>query len=254
MYRIVMPSRKRHRAAKKALAIFPTATITVNESELDDYRKEIPDADIVPHPDMLGLPNVINWCMDHFDDECLVFADDDIIACRTTVPRSRKLTAPDVQTVIENAMQAVVDLDLTTFCFARSPNVIVSIDPINEPLKPTQPVCVVFGVRGAARRRKYRSELIGRADIDWALQTLMEDRVLYCDTRFYFDSGRYGKGSGGNVGLIDDKQRAKATKLLKERWGRHVRLKVLGYQQKLEKRLVLPLRIGVSRKHPNALG
>jgi len=59
-----------------------------------------------------------------------------------------------------------------------------------------------FGLRGAARNRKFDPQMIGREDIDFSLQSLMDDRIMLGDMRFYFDHGRIFSGRGGNAGKI----------------------------------------------------
>ncbi len=257
MYRIVMPSRGRTRSCKKALSNFPrgSVTVTVDESELDGYRTALAEtgAEIVPHPPLRGFARVFNWCIEHFAEECLFFVDDDIRSVRTTIPKTRRLRSPeDVQAIIENVIQVICDLDLTVCCFTRNPNTAL-MDPINEPIKSTMPVCVAFGIRGAARHRRYDETLIPRADADWLLRTLRDDRLVYCDMRFYFDNGLTFSGEGGNVGLVNQEQRDAATRELRKRWGQHINLNVLGFQQRKQKRLNQPLRIVVPRRNPAGL-
>ncbi len=71
--------------------------------------------------------------------------------------------------------------------------------------------------------------LPGRADFDFTMQTLLDDRILYADVRFYFDHGRIFSGRGGNVGLLTDEMFKRSSDLLKCRWGKYVSFEKPGY-------------------------
>ena len=223
----------------------------MNEAEVPAYKAAVPRATILPHPPLAGFARVFNWCLDHFSDDVLVFLDDDISGVRTTIQPSRAVKgSEDILTVIENGIQAITDLDLTVCSWSRTQNTSVT-DPVNEPIRPVQPVCVAFAIRGAARHRRYNEDLVGRGDIDWTLRTLMEDRAVYADMRFFFDNGRIFAGEGGNVGIVDEKQRLRVTKQITDRWGHYVSDDPLPWQKD---RSSVPLRLRVERKSKMALG
>ena len=71
----------------------------------------------------------------------------------------------------------------------------------------------------AARNRFFDERFIGRDDFDWTLRTLIDDRVLFVDNRFYFDHGPIYSGKGGNVGLIDQDSFVNSSRLLKQFFG-----------------------------------
>jgi len=138
---------------------------------------------------------------------------------------------------------------MTCCCFSRTPNYTV-IDPANRPIRAVQPVCVAFGIRGAARSRRYDESLIGRGDLDWTLRTLRDDRAVYADTRFFFANGRIFGGAGGNVDLVDQRRRIAVTREIKRRWGRCV---LHAASNVVKNRTVVPMRINVARSNPTAV-
>jgi hypothetical protein len=101
-----------------------------------------------------------------------------------------------------------------------------------------------FGIMGNARKRKWRTDVPGRSDIDWTLRTMLLDRCVYADVRFFFDCGAVFSGRGGNVGLVSAQQFTDATRELRKTWGCHVSFKSPGY---LKKREVASLSLKVSR-------
>lgn len=243
-YAIIVPSRKRAHNMGTIKLLLPTATVCVDEREADDYAAVIPRPQLLVHPPLEGLPAVMNWIQDNVSAEILVEVDDDFQGIRVTTGSKRFITDSDeILAVIENGAQACQDLGLTVFCWSRTPNTTV-IHPDVRPIVPTQAVCAAFGLMGAARQRRYDTRLTGRADIDFALGTLLADRCLLADVRFFFDTGDTFAGRGGNVGVVTPEQFTAATRGLVERWGNALSIKPPGFAKK---RQVAPLRIAVSR-------
>jgi hypothetical protein len=102
---------------------------------------------------------------------------------------------------------------------------------------------------GKARYRKYKTNMHGRADFDWTMQTLLEDRCIYADIRFYFDFGPIYSGRGGSVGLITPEVFEASSRALKARWGGCLSFKAPGY---VKKREVTAMSIRVSRTNNRA--
>ena len=243
-YTIIVPSRRRAHNMGTIKLLLPTAIVCVDEREVDDYAAVMPKPRLLVHPPLDGLPAVMNWIQDNTPQPILVEIDDDFAGIQVTTGSRRFITdSEEILAVIENSAQACCDLELSVFCWSRTPNTTV-IHPEWRPVVPTQAVCAAFGVMGAARHRKYDTRLTGRADIDFALQTLLKDRLLYADIRFFFDTGDAFGGRGGNVGVVTAEQFTAASRGLVERWGSALSLKAPGFAKK---RQVAPLRLAVSR-------
>jgi hypothetical protein len=247
---IVVPSRKRVHNMQTLLGLLPTATICVDEREADDYRAAVPAPQLLLHPPMDGgLPEVMNWIIDNVKAPILVTLDDDFQGVQATTGSQRYITDPEeILAIIENAARCCADLGLGAFCFSRTPNTTV-IRPSERPIVPTQMVAGCRGVMNAARHRKYRVHMHGRADLDWTMQTLLEDRCIYADIRFYFDFGPSYAGRGGSVGLITADGFEAATRALKQRWAGCLVYKAPGW---VKKRNVAAMGIKVSRTNKRA--
>lgn len=211
--------------------LLPTALICVDEREAADYAKTVPKENLLIHPPSTGAPAARNWIIDNVKASCLIQCDDDLRAVQVTTGSRRRLTDPDrILAILENAMTACSDLGLSTFCFSRTPNTTV-IRPNERPIVPVQQVYGCFGVMNAARKRHYDETLKSRADLDWTLQTLLHDRCVYADVRFYFDFGSSFSGSGGNSGLVTPKDFEDATRTVAKRWGTSISFKRPGYRK-----------------------
>jgi hypothetical protein len=233
-------------------ALLPSALICIEDSEREAYKAAgVPDDKLLLHPklDPPGLPQVINWMQDTVKQPVLIEIDDDFVGVQVNTGSRRFITEPDeILAILENSARACHDLGLTTFCYSRTPNTTI-IRPEERPIVPTQAVCAAFGIMGAARHRRYDTALFGRADVDWALRTLLEDRLVYADIRFYFDTGPAFAGSGGNVGVVQPEQFAIASRALTHKWGNSVSFKAPAW---VKKRQVSPIRIAVSRTNKTA--
>jgi hypothetical protein len=122
--------------------------------------------------------------------------------------------------IIENSVQIAEDLDVGCFGWGRTANTMFY--NAMDPLALVHSIYASFGVRGNGRHRQFDENIPGRADVDFTLQALLEDRIVYVDRRFYFDHGGAFSGSGGSVGLIDRRMYENSTSVLQERWGRYV--------------------------------
>ena len=234
-YRIVVPSRRRPFNMPRLLSLLPSATVCVGEEEAEAYAKHVPRKQLLSHPpEVIGGPVVRNWIIDNVKEPILVMSDDDLEGVRVTTGSFRFITNPDdIQDIIENAMQCCSDLDLTTFCFARTPQTHI-LDADVRPIRPTQQVFGLWGMMGRARHRRYDETLKSRADLDWTLRTLLEDRIVYADIRFYFDFKASFSNAGGNSGLVNADDFKKAAAILKKRWGKSVSFDPPGYVKQRE--------------------
>jgi hypothetical protein len=89
--------------------------------------------------------------------------------------------------------------------------------------------------------------MTNREDLDFTLQTLLEDRIVLGDCRWYFDHGRIFSGRGGNVGLTTSEQFAHTTKDLVAKWGRFVGTSRPGFM-KGQRQSTSPMSIRVERQ------
>lgn len=248
-YQIVVPSRKRVHNMETIRWLLPSAKICIDEREVEDYAPFVERSRMLVHPPFDGLGPAINWMMDNVQAECLVEIDDDFCGVKVNVGSRRFITdSEEILAILENAMVCAHDLGVTAFCFSRTDNTTI-INPARRPIVPTQSVCNAFGVMGAARRRHYDLSLLGRGDVDWTLRTLLEDRCVYADIRFYFDCGRVFSGRGGNVGLVTPETFKDTSRKIMERWGRSVSYKRLGF---VKRRDVAAITIAVNRSNKTA--
>jgi hypothetical protein len=248
-YTIVVPSRKRTRNMPLIRSLLPSALICVDEREHDAYAQLVPKDKLLLHPPMDGLFAIYNWLLTTIKTEIFIEIDDDFRGVDCLVGSGRRIMDPEeILAILENSARCTKDLGLTAFCYSRTQNTALT-RPAEKPIRPVQPVCNAFGVMGNARYRKYNLAFLGRGDVDWTLQTLLEDRCVYADVRFYFDCGNVFAGAGGNVGLVTPEQFEATSRGLRHKWGSHVSYKM---QNWVKSRQVAPISIKVSRSNKTA--
>jgi hypothetical protein len=241
---IVVPSRRRVANMGTSRLLLPSAIVCVDEREHDDYAAVVPPPNLLLHPPMEGLPAVVNWTMDNIKQSILVLIDDDFQGVRVNTGSRRFITDSDeILAIIENGARACLDLELSCFCWSRTPNTTV-IRPDVRPIVPTQLIGSAFGVMGAARKRHYDARFSGRSAVDWTLRTLHQDRAVLADIRYFFDCGVIFSGRGGNVGVVTPEAFTNASRALVRKWGNALSLKAPGY---VKNRQQAALRIAVSR-------
>ena len=230
-YAIVVPSRGRPGNMERLRKLLPTALICIDERERAAYAEVVPAANLLLHPPLTGAPAARNWIIQNVKARCLIQCDDDLFGVRSTVGSRRYLTDPEeILAVLENAATACCDLGLTTFCFSRTSNTTI-IRPAERPIVPVQQVYGCWGVMNEARERLYDTTLKSRADLDWTLNTLLRDRCVLADVRFYFDFGASFSGAGGNSGLVTAEDFRRSTETVAKRWGRAISFRQPGYMK-----------------------
>lgn len=216
--RIVIPSRRRASVlAERALKLFPDATVTVAESEMDAYARIVPTERLVPHPDKVtGIAPIRQWALDHFDDECIVFVDDDVYRLVSLVGYSySNITSPaNAWRAVENAANIAREIGTAVFGFNQAWDV--------RKFNPFKPLLVnswaggVIGIIG--REFSYDTSLLLRADIDFCLQVLLERRFTYIENRIAFVHKRFGL-IGGNAVNRSAERNQREIEYLQRKWG-----------------------------------
>jgi hypothetical protein len=193
---------------------------------------------------------IMNWMQEAIKEPTLIQIDDDFCGVMVLVG-SRRFTmdSEEILAIIENSAQACEDLGLGAFCWARTKNYVMT-RPEMRPIVPSGLIIgSAKGMMNGARHRKFDGAIHGRADADWTIQTLLDDRAFYCDARFYFDCGLVYSGRGGSVGLITPEVFEASTRALKRKWGAHVSFRQLNWEKKRD---VPSLKIDVRRSNKAA--
>lgn len=121
--KIVVPSRKRAHNMMLLRELLPSATVCVEESERDDYLREVPKEKLWLHPPLKNAADCRNWIIDNAKEDIIVMVDDDFCGVRVTVGSHRFITDhEEILGIIENSARCCQDLNLSAFCWSGTPN------------------------------------------------------------------------------------------------------------------------------------
>lgn len=217
--KIVIPSKSRADSiGSHALALFPEAIVCVDENEADAYKPVT--ANLLVHPPLPTLASIRNWILDNVDDEIVVQVDDDLRRVFSMVGyRLRAYKKPDeAMQIVENAAEIAKTIGSRLFGFGQSADV-KAFKP-QDPIRFNGWIGSLVGVVG--RDVRWDSALTLRGDIDASLKTLLKHRIIYQDTRFYFETGKRFLNKGGNAVHRSAERERKELAYLKGVWGRYV--------------------------------
>lgn len=193
--------------------LVPRATLVVPEDEVAAYRPVGLDIVAIP-PSKVGVSAVRNWIVQHFEEEVVVMYDDDVTGLRTLCALRNRLLKPDeVEAVVENTAYCAAGAGARLFGWNQRP------DP--RMLQRNDPFSVVHwagGVVGVVGKEVRWDELLKfKCDIDCCLNELLNNRIIWHESRFSFIQAR-DKNLGGNS-LFRSPERIEAEKrYLANKW------------------------------------
>lgn len=201
--------------------ILPFATLCVPKSEYDNYYHT--GLDIVTVPDEIkGLGYLRNWVLEHFKEEIIVMADDDISHLWLN-SRKRGVRISDPETILQiiyNTAQCAKDLGTSCFGFSQAWDV-----RKYDATQPFQLDSWVGGVVGVVGRDIKFLEHMFKVDIDFCLRTLMKDRIIWRDNRYAFVQER-DRNKGGNSLYRTADAVEKELTYLEHRWGKYFKRRI----------------------------
>ena len=180
--RLIVISRSRFDTIQKdTLSLLPDwVEVLVPVSEKEEYSKRISNPVITVPDQICGLGQLRNWVLDNFAEETVVMIDDDIntVYCLTG-EKSQRIEDKDqlVQIIINDAVMAK-DMGCKCFGFTQSD---IRKYKNTEPFSMCGWVGCVIGVIG--RKYRFRNDKY-KVDIDFCLQNLLADRIIFIDNRY----------------------------------------------------------------------
>lgn len=221
--KVVILSRGRSETiGAQTLALMPYATVTVEESEVDDYAKVMPRAQILPHPVFDTMADLRNWLNDTVDAEMLIHVHDDLVGVRCLVGwRARRYRDPNViEQLLERTAVCARDVGCGLFGFGNH----AGGTPYYNKMKPFRLNGCVRNVIGFVRGHGLRWDpaMMGHFDVDLSLQSLAKHRIVWRDERWTFDDAPLGSTAGGFSGVRTQAGLDKGRENMLERWGSHV--------------------------------
>jgi len=214
--KIIILSRGRSQSITTTKVLPEFIEVLVPESQKSLYEAVVRNPIITTPDDVLGLGKLRNWCIDNFKEETVIMMDDDISRCYSlTGLKSKRLDKEQTLEVLVNT--AIMAKDAGCKCFGFTQTDIRKYNATN-PFSLCTWVGGVIGVIG--KGRKFRNDKF-KVDIDFCLENLLTNRILWCDNRFLFSQKR-DSNVGGNSEFRTKDSYKDSTNSLKEKWGKYV--------------------------------
>jgi hypothetical protein len=218
----VIPSKARAEIlATHTLKLIPDAIVCVDEAEVPVYR-EVTD-NILPHPPLPGLAAIREWIYDYFapgPEDVIVQMDDDLGKCYSLIGKNKqRVRSPEaVRAIIENCATCALGVGAKLFGFNNSQDVKAfrAQDPFRLAAFPDGAVLGTIG-----RTVRHNTSMTLRAHVDFTLQHLLVNRIVWVDHRFCFESQRFSVPGGNAVYRSSDREQAELA-YLKRKWGQYV--------------------------------
>lgn len=194
--------------------------VVVPDDEVDLYSKVIPNPLVAIPKELKGLGPVRNWCINNFKEETVIMLDDDISRCYN-IGGLHARGIKDKEELLEVLINtAIMAKDAEVGCFGYTQTDIRKYRG-TDPFTLCTWVGGVIGVIG--KGIQFRNDKF-KVDIDFCLQNLMINRIVWCDNRYYFLQARDNNG-GGNSLFRNQEEYEKSCKSLQEKWGSYIKIK-----------------------------
>jgi len=205
--------------------LFRKSYVCVPESQADEYRN-FHDA-VVPHPDSVhGMGQKRQWILDHFDDETVFMADDDI-ECLVYMGGEEghvgglrtKVKDPDyIWEVLLNTAGIARDLGTNLFGF----NEIADIRKFDY----MHPFSTRDRINGFAMGiikdgQHFDPRLVVKQDYDFYLMTLYWKRFVWRDDRYAFLAKHY-TNKGGLCSHRSISKEIECIEILRQKFGKQI--------------------------------
>lgn len=187
--------------------------VLVPESEKEMYESRIINPVITVPDSVKGLGFLRNWVLEHFPEETVIMIDDDIHYFYCLTGENTKAVDSDefFQHLINTAVMAK-DAGCHVFGFSQT-----DIRKYNgtQPFSLNGWVGCIIGVIG--RKYRFRDDYF-KVDIDMCLQSLLVDRIIWIDNRFYCSQDR-DNNKGGNAKFRTKENFQRSVDSLLAKWG-----------------------------------
>lgn len=218
----------------KTTNIFPNwIEVVVPESEKDAYTNAIQNPLITTPDGIIGLGMLRNWVLDNVKEETVIMVDDDIQKFyRISGELTETINDPEeiVQILINTAVMAK-EAGAKVFGFSQRD---IRAYYGCEPFYLNRWIGTIIGICG--RRYKFRDDKY-KVDIDYCLQNLLVERIVFVDGR-YLPSNIKQINSGGNSLFRNQEEYEASLTSLKEKWGDALRIQ----QYKNDKRIQITIK------------
>lgn len=213
----------------------------VPESQKEAYAQHLDNPIITCPDDTLGIGKTKNFVLDNIKSRMVCIFDDDIKAIRYIGgAKNRRLEPLEAVFVICNLAQMADDLGVHTFSFAmRNPMTF-------DPHKPFTLCSTYSGMTGVIDRKYHFPDLKLKTDVDYILQNLLYDRIVFFDCRYSIET--FIDSNTGGASLFRSEEKIKEERaVLCKKWGKYLKYKETRALKSQQSRMVIVPTLNVKR-------
>jgi hypothetical protein len=183
------------------LKLIPTIKVFVADGEADTYLAAgVPKDQLLTHPNLVGFGKIRGYMDERTPNEVIVHIDDDLQAINVWSGSGYNLIRDHetIDRVVCVTIQPAMDLGVSIFGWGRRGTPAYFTQ--NEPFSLKEPASAAcMGQIG--RQFKFDPNLVGfLEDADMTLQALLNERIIFIDTRYYWHFGKSWGEQGRSPG------------------------------------------------------
>jgi len=236
--RLVVISRGRSSSiANKTLSILPEwVDVVIPEEEKEEYEK-VCNNPLVTYDgnEINGLGMTRNFVLDTFEENTVIMLDDDLNRIYSyTGELTRHIS--DIGEILQTFINtAVMSLDLGVSMFGYNMKDIRMYNG-TEPFILNGWVGGIIGING--RKFRFRNDAF-KVDVDFALQCLLVDRIVWVDNRFGFSVGIENNKGGSSI-YRNEKRIEESVVGMRKKWGSAIVIKKDGHNNNMKTKINVP--------------
>ena len=207
--------------------LLPKAIVSVPESQKSEYLKA--GREVLAHPDSVkGLTPKLNWLLDRFSGEDVLFCDDDLVSVQRCFlapddKEPRLIKDPDlVMEIIEHTAQLAADVGAYLWGFEASSGAI----RYYTGLKPMTLTGYINGCTIGFRKNhglKFDERIVAKNDYDICAMNAWRHRICFKNLRYCFTQKETFTGKGGQSAYRTSATEERDVQLLLKKYGPIIR-------------------------------
>lgn len=205
--------------------LLPSAQVCIPESQLDSYLAILPASapPVLTHPDSVrGLTPKLNWILDRFATDDVVFVDDDIASlqrCFVTPGEEATIRDPQlIEAIIANTLTLARDVGAYYFGWEASNGALRYYTGLKPFMLTGYINGCAMGFR-AGHSLRFDERIVAKNDFDIAAQNAWRHRLCLKDTRYTFCQKETFVGKGGQAAYRTSLTEKRDVELLRRKWG-----------------------------------
>ena len=215
-------------------SIFPSwIPFVVPESQKEDYEKALDNPVITYDDSIITLGTTRNKILDMCDEDIVVMVDDDVLClyCHTGEKTERINDKEEAVHIIVNAAVMARDAGAKVFGFSQTD---IRKYHGQSPFCLNVWIGTCIGVVG----RKYRfADGRNKVDIDFCMQNLLVERIVWQDVRYRFENVKNANRGGASCTKTRESEESDYEYLF-SRWGKYLHRAKTGKQNRKIKSMV----------------